>query len=82
MNALDELKIQEVPEPVPGPGFVLVAVKAAGLNPSDAKNVLGRMHATTVPRIPGRDFAGTIAVGTELFPIGMKTPICMVFSRA
>jgi NADPH2:quinone reductase len=71
-GSLDELKIQEVPEPVPGPGFVLVAVQAAGLNPSDAKNVLGRIHETTVPRIPGRDFAGTIAVGTELYPIGME----------
>jgi len=71
-GSLDELKIQEVPRPVPGPGALLVAVKAAGLNPSDAKNVLGKMHQTTVPRIPGRDFAGTIAVGTEALPVGTE----------
>jgi NADPH:quinone reductase-like Zn-dependent oxidoreductase len=71
-GSLDELKIQEVPRPAPGPGSLLVAVKAAGLNPSDAKNVLGRMHQTKTPRIPGRDFAGIVAVGTENFPAGME----------
>jgi NADPH2:quinone reductase len=71
-GSLDELKIQEVPRPVPGPGSLVVAVKAAGLNPSDAKNVLGKMHQTKAPRIPGRDFAGIVAVGTETFPAGME----------
>jgi NADPH:quinone reductase-like Zn-dependent oxidoreductase len=28
-GSLDELKIQEVPRPVPGPGSILVEVKAA-----------------------------------------------------
>src|SRR5208282_36455 len=71
-GSLDELKIQEVPRPVPGPGSILVAVKAAGLNPSDAKNVLGRMHQTKAPRIPGRDFAGIVVVGTETYPVGTE----------
>jgi NADPH:quinone reductase-like Zn-dependent oxidoreductase len=42
---------------------VLVAVKAASINPSDVKNVAGTMHGTTLPRIPGRDFAGTVVRG-------------------
>jgi NADPH2:quinone reductase len=71
-GSLDELKIQEVPRPAPGPGALVVAVKAAGLNPSDAKNVLGKMHQTKTPRIPGRDFAGIVAVGTETYPAGME----------
>jgi NADPH:quinone reductase len=71
-GSLDELKIQEVPRPVPGSGSLLIAVKAAGMNPSDAKNVLGRMHQTKAPRIPGRDFAGIVAVGTEAYPVGME----------
>jgi len=71
-GSLDELKIQEVPRPAPGPGSIVVAVKAAGLNPSDAKNVLGRMHQTKTPRIPGRDFAGIVAVGTKTYPAGME----------
>ena len=71
-GSLDELKIGEVPRPDPAPGNVLVEVKAAALNPSDAKNVLGKMHQTIVPRTPGRDFAGTIAVGTKTYPIGTE----------
>jgi len=71
-GSLDELKIQGIPRPEPVPGTVLVEVKAAALNPSDVKNVLGRMHQTTVPRTPGRDFAGTIATGTEAYPVGTE----------
>jgi NADPH:quinone reductase len=71
-GSFDDLKIQEVPRPEPGPGCVLVQVKAAALSPSDAKNVLGRMAETTVPRIPGRDFAGLIAVGTAAYTEGAE----------
>ncbi len=41
----------------------MVRVEAAGLNPSDFKNVLGKFPYTTVPRTPGRDFAGTVVAG-------------------
>jgi NADPH2:quinone reductase len=71
-GSLDELKIAEVPRPEPASGNVLVEVKAAALNPSDAKNVLGRMHQTIVPRTPGRDFAGIIALGTKTYPTGTE----------
>jgi NADPH:quinone reductase len=71
-GSLDELKIAEVPRPEPATGNVLVEVKAAALNPSDAKNVLGRMHQTIVPRTPGRDFAGIIALGTKTYPTGTE----------
>ena len=57
------LKVEEVPTPEPRDDEVLVAVKAASINPSDVKNVAGAMHGTTLPRIPGRDFAGTIVRG-------------------
>ncbi len=55
--------MSEIPRPAPGEGEVLVQVKAAAINPSDIKNVLGKMHETTVPRTPGRDFAGVIVEG-------------------
>ncbi|MBK5188701.1 MAG: zinc-binding alcohol dehydrogenase family protein, partial [Gemmatimonadaceae bacterium] len=51
--------------PVPGASEVLVRVRAAGMNPSDVKNVLGSFRETTVPRIPGRDFAGVVEKGPE-----------------
>ena len=57
---LANLSLVEVPVPVPSAGEVLVQIKAAGLNPSDVKNVLGRFPYTTLPRIPGRDFAGVV----------------------
>jgi NADPH:quinone reductase-like Zn-dependent oxidoreductase len=56
----DVLTIEEVPMPDPAPGQVLVQVKAAAINPSDVGNVMGRFKTTTLPRIPGRDFAGVV----------------------
>ncbi len=60
---LAALSLVELPAPVAAADEVLVQVKAAGLNPSDVKNVLGRFPYTTLPRIPGRDFAGVIVDG-------------------
>jgi NADPH:quinone reductase-like Zn-dependent oxidoreductase len=66
----DVLQVREVNRPVPGPGEVLVKVAAAAINPSDTKNVLGRMEGTTLPRTPGRDFAGVLEDGTEVWGSG------------
>jgi NADPH:quinone reductase-like Zn-dependent oxidoreductase len=51
------LAIQDVP--VPGPGEVLIEVKATAINPSDVRNVEGVFHSA-LPRIPGRDYAGIV----------------------
>lgn len=64
-GSLDALTVQEVPMPKPGPGEVLVQVKAAAVNPSDLKNVLGLMRVTTLPRTPGRDFSGFVVNGPK-----------------
>lgn len=57
------LRIEEVAIPEPGEGEALVQVKAAAINPSDYKNVLGSFKSTTLPRSPGRDFAGIVVRG-------------------
>ena len=62
---LSALRYVEIPAPVAGADEVLVEIKAAGLNPSDVKNVLGRFPYTTLPRIPGRDFAGIVVQGPQ-----------------
>jgi NADPH:quinone reductase-like Zn-dependent oxidoreductase len=62
-GSLAGLAVQEVPIPIAKPSEVLIRVKAAAVNPSDIKNVLGRMHETTLPRTPGRDFAGIVEHG-------------------
>jgi NADPH:quinone reductase len=57
------LKLVEVADAAPGPGEVRVRVEASGVNPSDVGNVNGRFPVTKLPRIVGRDFAGTVVDG-------------------
>jgi NADPH:quinone reductase len=64
-GSLDDLRIQDIAVPEPAAGEVLVQVKAAAINPSDIKIVQGKMHGTTVPRTPGRDFAGIVVKGPK-----------------
>jgi NADPH:quinone reductase len=59
------LRIEEVPIPQPGHGEALVRVKAAAINPSDIGNVAGHFKKTTLPRTPGRDFAGVVVKGKQ-----------------
>jgi NADPH:quinone reductase len=64
-GSLDNLRVEEIALPNPAAEDLLIQVKAAAINPSDVKNVQGKMHETTVPRIPGRDFAGTVVKGPD-----------------
>jgi NADPH:quinone reductase-like Zn-dependent oxidoreductase len=64
-GSLDDLRLEEISTPSLAAGEVLVRVRAAAINPSDVKNVQGKMHQTTVPRIPGRDFAGVVVGGSD-----------------
>jgi len=59
------LRIEKVAIPEPGQGEALVRVKAAAINPSDLGNVAGHFKKTTLPRTPGRDFAGIVAKGNH-----------------
>ncbi|MEW9900112.1 zinc-binding alcohol dehydrogenase family protein [Chitinivorax sp. PXF-14] len=64
-GSLDNLSLVDLPRPTIAVHEALVEVHAAGLNPSDVKNVLGRFPYTTLPRIPGRDFAGIVVEGPQ-----------------
>ncbi|KAH0218902.1 GroES-like protein, partial [Aureobasidium melanogenum] len=59
------LHINTVPKPSPGPGQLLIKVHATSINPSDILNSVGGFFHTTFPRIPGRDYAGTVVAGPE-----------------
>ncbi len=63
-GSVDVLNVVEVPRPVPGPGQVLVQVKAAGVNPGEAKVREGFLHSrwpATFPSGEGSDLAGIVA---------------------
>ena len=57
------LQVVEVAAPAKNEGIALVRVMAASINPSDVKNVAGAMRQTTLPRVPGRDYAGVVEAG-------------------
>ncbi|WP_428489654.1 quinone oxidoreductase family protein [Rhodopila sp.] len=59
----DVLKVETIADLSPGADEALIRVEAASINPSDWKNVDGAMAQTTLPRTPGRDFAGVVTAG-------------------
>lgn len=59
----DVLSLRSGDLPEPSNHEAVIAVHAASINPSDVKNVAGRMSQTTLPRTPGRDFSGVVLKG-------------------
>src|SRR6478736_8769613 len=63
-GGIDVLEVRDVPRPVPGAGEVLVEVRAAGINPSEAVIRSGALHdrwPATFPSGQGSDLAGVVA---------------------
>ncbi len=60
----ETLRLEEIADPQPGPGQVLVQVEAVGVNPVDAYIRSGGYGKRPLPYTPGSDAAGTVeAVG-------------------
>jgi NADPH:quinone reductase-like Zn-dependent oxidoreductase len=60
---VDVLNVVEVEDPVPGAGQLLVRVKAAGINPGEAKirdGMLAEQWPSTFPSGQGSDLAGVV----------------------
>ena len=69
------LKYEEIPDPTPGPGEVLISVKAAGINPVDTYIRAGVYGPREFPFTPGMDAAGVVealGAGVEGFPVGER----------
>jgi len=70
-DGVEKLRLDEVPDPSPGPEQVLLAVRFAALNPADAFLAQGQYPARPpLPHILGRDGVGeVVAVGS-----GVESP--------
>ncbi len=64
------LQIRDLPVPVPAPGWVLIEVKAFGLNRSELHTRLGLAEGVVFPRVPGIEATGLVAAapGGEFRP--------------
>jgi len=59
----ESLRYEDAPRPTPGPGELLIKVRAASVNPIDWKLRAGHLKAympLTFPVIPGRDLSGVV----------------------
>src|SRR5579864_6552423 len=81
-GGLDALRYGDAPDPVAGPGDVVVDIHAASVNAADYKMRLGGAHYQTgglkFPHILGRDFSGVVSsvgpgadlkIGDEVFGV-------------
>jgi NADPH:quinone reductase-like Zn-dependent oxidoreductase len=67
-GGLDVLELEQVPDPVPGPGEALVRVRAVAVNRLDlwVRENVGHAYTVALPLIPGYDVAGeVVAVGPD-----------------
>jgi NADPH:quinone reductase-like Zn-dependent oxidoreductase len=63
----DVLQVRDVPEPVPGPGQVLVRMLASPINPSDLLMVRGEYgRQPPLPATPGFEGVGVVEAGQGL----------------
>jgi NADPH:quinone reductase len=62
-----QLHLAERPLPQADANTAVVRIEAASVNPSDVKNVAGRMSQTTLPRVPGRDYSGVVVDGPKVW---------------
>ena len=71
---IDQLTIEERPDPTPGPGKVVVAVRAAGVNFVDGLFVQGKYQIKPpLPFTPGGEVAGdviAVAEGVDTLAVG------------
>lgn len=61
LKGFDNLVLEEVPMPVPGPGEVVVRIKACGFCATDYKAIRGIRRNVRFPFIPGHEPAGVVA---------------------
>lgn len=73
VDSLSGLSVRDLPDPVAGPGQILVAVSAASVDYADTLIATGRYQIKVPPPfIPGNNFAGTVtATGPEVTAVAV-----------
>lgn len=81
---LDGLRLVELPDPQPGPGQVLIAVRACSLNHRDLLTVLGQYNPRQVlPLVPLSDGVGQVlACGPGVDRVRVGQRVAGAFAQA
>ncbi len=56
-----DLRVEDVPVPVPGPREALVKIRSSGICGSDINSYTGRTYEGTFPYVPGHEWSGDVA---------------------
>lgn len=79
LRDFNKLELEDVPEPRPGTGEVVVRIRACGVCATDYKAIKGIRRNVTFPLIPGHEPSGIVAavgIGVNAFREGDEV-ICM-----
>jgi alcohol dehydrogenase, propanol-preferring len=74
----EPLRSVELPDPSPGPGEVLISVRACGVCRTDLHIVDGELSEPKLPLVPGHQIVGTVVgagTGAERFAVGERVGV-------
>src|SRR6478609_5616261 len=72
------LRLAELPDPVPGPGQVLISVRTCGVCRTDLHIFDGELAEPKLPLVPGHQIVGTVVgagEGAERFASGERVGV-------
>src|SRR5579875_768214 len=78
LYGIRDLRVEEVADPVPGPGEALIQIRSCGVCPSDVRGYLGTRSGSGpsgLPRTPGHEWAGVVVALGAPVPDDRLPPI-------
>lgn len=78
VHGVNDIRIEEVPQPVPEPGDIIVRVRASGICATDVKTLLGQGLPKNLPTILGHEVAGEVFAlgeGVEDYEVGERVAV-------
>lgn len=77
------LSFMDLPDPVPGPGEILIRVSVCGVCHTELDEIEGRTPPPVLPVVPGHEAVGRVAAlgeNTRKFKIGDRVGVAWIFS--